>query len=100
MLYKVLFNFVNDLGETRRDFLSNNGRGFNRADAEDLAQELRFRDLDAVEIVELSADEIRAAAFDLLREDMELCQECTEEEMRHAVETEDLFHLIAYIESF
>lgn len=40
-MYRVWFTFRNILGEDVRDYLDNNGEGFNPMDALDVARELR-----------------------------------------------------------
>lgn len=42
--FKVTFRFRNDLGQWMWDSLSNNGKGFTREDAEDVARQLHERD--------------------------------------------------------
>lgn len=41
MRYKVEFEFYNELGEWVETFLDNNGEGFTKEDAIDIARQLR-----------------------------------------------------------
>lgn len=52
MTYKVLFEYHNQLGGLTRDCLSNNGKGFTREDAEDVARQLKANGNKAVQVVE------------------------------------------------
>ena len=42
-MYEVIFKFRNEYGELVEDYLDNNGLGFDYSEAQDLAEELRFR---------------------------------------------------------
>lgn len=42
--YMVRFDFLNENGEWKPDYLSNNDNGFDRADAEYIVQDLNRRD--------------------------------------------------------
>lgn len=42
-MYRVYFTFRNELGEMKRDYLDNNGNGFNPTDALDVAREMKAR---------------------------------------------------------
>lgn len=52
-MFKIEFSFINALGRERRDDLSNNGQGYNRADAEDIARQLKDRGNFDIKIVQL-----------------------------------------------
>lgn len=41
MKYKVKFEFYNELGEWKEAYLDNNGEGFTKEDAIDIARQLR-----------------------------------------------------------
>lgn len=66
-----------------------------RAVFESFARRHQYADL-----VELNEDDIRDAAFDVLRTDMAHCVEYSEAETRAAVEAADLDDLIEYLERF
>jgi len=42
--YMVRFDFLNENGEWKPDYLSNNDNGFDRADAEYIVQDMRHRE--------------------------------------------------------
>ena len=53
MKYKVVFEFLNPVGEWKETDLSNNEEGFTKEDAEDVARQLREREHRNVKVTEM-----------------------------------------------